>query len=124
MFVILFFSEHNSLLISNARLRYVSEKGACIVAIAGNAADTVACVALMATLARLADDAIPFDDTVSEGVVSSAYDRRAGQRMMAAMGGWRVFKPQHQQCRYTKTEQCSCIVNMRNGCAEGAGKHA
>jgi hypothetical protein len=87
MFVILLVLERDSLPISTIRLRYELEKAACIVAVAGNAVYFVACTALMATLARLAADATNFDDNVSEEVASSAYARRAGQGMTAAMAG-------------------------------------
>jgi hypothetical protein len=87
MFVILLVLESNSLPIPTIRLRYDFEKAACIVSVAGNAVYFVACTALMATLARLAADATTFDDRMSEEVASSAYARRAGQGMTAAMAG-------------------------------------
>jgi hypothetical protein len=77
--------------LSTERLRYEVEKAACIVAVAGNAIYSVACIALMATLARLAADASSTannpDDPVAREVASSTTDRRAGQGMTAAMAG-------------------------------------
>jgi hypothetical protein len=87
LFVVLVVLEREVLPLSTPRLRYEAEKAACIVAVAGNTIYSVACIALMATLARLAADATDFDDTVSEKVRSSATDRRAGQGMTAAMAG-------------------------------------
>ena len=77
--------------LSTPRLRYEVEKAACIVAFAGNAIYSVACIALMATLARLAADASSTpqdaDDPMAVEVASSATERRAGQGMTAAMAG-------------------------------------
>jgi uncharacterized membrane protein len=87
LFVVLVILERDVLPLSTPRLRYEAEKAACIVAIAGNAIYSVACIALMATLARLAAEATNIDDTVSEEVASSATDRRAGQGTTAAMAG-------------------------------------
>lgn len=82
--------ERDALPLSTVRLRYEVEKAACIVAVAGNAIYSVACIALMATLARLAADAnsVPTsDDPVAIAIASSAADRRAGQGTTAAMAG-------------------------------------
>ncbi|CAO2653062.1 Nn.00g024730.m01.CDS01 [Neocucurbitaria sp. VM-36] len=90
-FVTLLVLERDALPLSTPRLRYKVEKAACIVAFAGNAIYSVACIALMATLARLAADASStpqdFDDPVAVEVASSATERRAGQGMTAAMAG-------------------------------------
>jgi hypothetical protein len=83
--------ERDALPLSTERLRYEVEKAALIVAVAGNAVYSVACLALMATLARLASDAgaAPSnpDPRVAEEIASSANDRRAGQGVTAAMAG-------------------------------------
>jgi uncharacterized membrane protein len=84
--------EGNALPISTNRLRYEIEKSACIVAVVGNAIYSVACIALMATLAQLAATAstVPRNDIdlkVAEAVASSGNDRRAGQGMTAAIAG-------------------------------------
>jgi hypothetical protein len=91
LFVTLLVLERDALPMSTERLRYEAEKAACIIAVAGNAIYSVACIALMATLARLAADASstpanPGDD-VAKAVASSAADRRAGQGVTAAMAG-------------------------------------
>lgn len=90
-FVMLLVLERDALPLSTIRLRYEVEKAACIVAVAGNAIYSVACLALMATLARLAADASsvpdPLDDPIAIEVASSATERRAGQGMTAAMAG-------------------------------------
>lgn len=91
MFVTLLVLERDALPLSTERLRYEVEKAACIVAVAGNAIYSVACLALMATLARLAADAssaLPDNPTDAEReVAASAGDRRAGQGVTAAMAG-------------------------------------
>jgi hypothetical protein len=91
VFVTLLVLERDVLPLSTPRLRYEVEKAACIVAVAGNAIYSVACTALMATLARLAADAssTPQDpnDSVLRKVAESATERRAGQGMTAAMAG-------------------------------------
>ena len=83
--------ERDALPLSTERLRYEVEKAACIVAVVGNAIYSVACLALMATLARLAADASsdpPENPTdVDRAVASSAADRRGGQGVTAAMAG-------------------------------------
>ncbi|KAF2820714.1 hypothetical protein CC86DRAFT_459658 [Ophiobolus disseminans] len=90
-YVTLLVLERDSLPLSTPRLRYEVEKAAVVVAVAGNAIYSVACIALMATLARLAADAssIPKDpdSLASVKVASSATDRRAGQGMTAAIAG-------------------------------------
>jgi hypothetical protein len=76
--------------LSTPRLRYEVEKAACIVAVAGNAIYSVACIALMATLARLAADATSTPSGPGDRpqlVADSATERRAGQGMTAAMAG-------------------------------------
>jgi len=92
LFVTLLVLERDALPMSTERLRYEVEKAACIVAVAGNAIYSVACIALMATLARLAADASSTperpNDAVSRAVASSAGDRRAGQGATAAMAGF------------------------------------
>ncbi|KAF2621828.1 hypothetical protein BU25DRAFT_463427 [Macroventuria anomochaeta] len=90
LFVTLLVLERDALPMSTVRLRYEVEKAACIVAVAGNAVYSVACIALMATLARLAADAssTPQNDTdLARKVASSAADRRAGQGATAAFAG-------------------------------------
>lgn len=90
-FVTLIVLEGDALPLSTVRVRYEVEKAACIVAVAGNAIYSVACIALMATLARLASDASSHVDDpnnpVQVEVASSANDRRAGQGMTAAIAG-------------------------------------
>ncbi|OAL55117.1 hypothetical protein IQ07DRAFT_638834 [Pyrenochaeta sp. DS3sAY3a] len=89
-FVTLLVLERDALPLSTVRLRYEVEKAACIVAVAGNAIYSVACIALMATLARLAADADSTptsNDDVAIAIASSAADRRAGQGTTAAMAG-------------------------------------
>jgi hypothetical protein len=90
VFVTLLILERDVLPLSTPRLRYEVEKAACIVAVAGNAIYSVACIALMATLARLAADATstpsgPGD--LPQLVADSATERRAGQGMTAVMAG-------------------------------------
>ncbi len=84
--------ERDAIPISTDRLRWEIEKAACIVAIAGNAVYSLACFALMATLARLAADASSTPampgDLASEKVAASATARRAGQGVTAAMAGF------------------------------------
>lgn len=91
IYVALFILERDALPLSTNRLRYEIEKAACIVAVVGNAIYSVACIALMATLARLASDASstadPDGGEIASEVASSATDRRAGQGMTAAMAG-------------------------------------
>lgn len=91
LFVTLLILERDDVLpLSTTRLRYEVEKAACIVAVTGNAIYSVACIALMATLARLAASAssIPDNDTeLAKLVASSAADRRAGQGTTAAFAG-------------------------------------
>jgi hypothetical protein len=67
--------EPDTLSLSTIRLQHELEKAACIVAIAGNAVYLVACSALVATLARLTADAKEVDDSVSEGVRRSGFER-------------------------------------------------
>lgn len=90
LFVALLVLERYELPIPTTRLRYEVEKAACIVAVVGNAIYSVACIALMATLARLA--AIASSDcpgcTPQEQLVAdSAGARRAGQGSTAAFAG-------------------------------------
>ncbi|KAK3215201.1 hypothetical protein GRF29_19g2572727 [Pseudopithomyces chartarum] len=90
LYVTLLILERDVLPISTVRLRYEVEKSACIVAVAGNAVYSVACIALMATLARLAADAGPIEtpNNLAELEVSSSWkDRRAGQGTTAAFAG-------------------------------------
>ncbi|KAK7191116.1 hypothetical protein DPSP01_008848 [Paraphaeosphaeria sporulosa] len=96
LFVTLLILERDALPISTTRLRYEIEKSACIVAIAGNAIYSVACIALMATLARLAADAssTPRDDIpveLANKIAGSATDRAAGQGVTAAIAGIAAF---------------------------------
>lgn len=79
MFITLTILERDVLPISTIRLRYEVEKAACVVAVVGNAIYSVACIALLATLADLAAG----QDTASEGGEA----RRAGQGVSAAMAG-------------------------------------
>lgn len=88
--MILLILERDVLPISTTRLRYEIEKSACIVAVAGNAIYSVACVALMATLARLAADATPVRQVTGKAGIDVAADwksRRAGQGATAAFAG-------------------------------------
>lgn len=91
MFVTLLVLERDALPISTIRLRYEIEKAACIVAVVGNAIYSIACIALMATLARLAADASSTStnpgDKVADAIASSAAARRAGQGSTAAFAG-------------------------------------
>jgi hypothetical protein len=91
LFVALLVLERDALPISTIRLRYEIEKAACIVAVVGNAIYSIACIALMATLARLAADANSEStnpgDKVADAIASSAADRRAGQGSTAAFAG-------------------------------------
>ena len=91
LFVALLVLERYELPIPTTRLRYEVEKAACIVAVVGNAIYSVACIALMATLARLAADASS-ECTVpctreKDLVAHSAGARRAGQGSTAAFAG-------------------------------------
>lgn len=82
--------ERDALPISTERLRYEAEKAAGIIAISGNAVYSVACFALMATLARLAADppaAATDSSDIAASVAASGTDRRAGQGVTAAMAG-------------------------------------
>jgi hypothetical protein len=85
--------ERDVLPLSTPRLRYEAEKAAYIVAVAGNAIYSVACIALMSTLARLAADATSTprgpdpNNPVAKAVAESAASRRAGQGTTAAMAG-------------------------------------
>lgn len=94
LFVILLVLERDVLPISTPRLRYEIEKAACIVAVVGNAIYSIACIALMATLARLASDAgesrdgIQLPPEVASLIMGSANDRRAGQGATAAFAGF------------------------------------
>ncbi|KAF2444651.1 hypothetical protein P171DRAFT_520779 [Karstenula rhodostoma CBS 690.94] len=96
LFVTLLILERDDLPISTTRLRYEIEKSACIVAIAGNAIYSVACIALMATLARLAADAssklrTDIDLELAKKIADSASDRAAGQGVTAAIAGVAAF---------------------------------
>lgn len=92
--MILLVLERDVLPISTPRLRYEIEKAACIVAVVGNAIYSIACIALMATLARLASDAgesrdgIQLPPEVASLIMGSANDRRAGQGATAAFAGF------------------------------------
>ncbi|KAJ4987688.1 hypothetical protein SVAN01_06855 [Stagonosporopsis vannaccii] len=94
LFVALLVLERDALPISTPRLRYEIEKAACIVAVVGNAIYSIACIALMATLARLASDAgeprggVPPPPEVASLIAASASDRRAGQGATAAFAGF------------------------------------
>jgi hypothetical protein len=94
-FVVLLILERDAIPLSTERLRYEVEKSACIVTVAGNAIYSVACIALMATLARLAADANPVskdpNDDVANLVAESAADRRAGQGVTAAMAALAAY---------------------------------
>lgn len=56
LFVTLLILQHDIKLLSTERMRYEVEKAACIVGVVGNAIYGAACMAMMATLARLASD--------------------------------------------------------------------
>ncbi|KAF2033872.1 hypothetical protein EK21DRAFT_86024 [Setomelanomma holmii] len=85
IFVTLLILERDALPLSTVRLRYEVEKAACIVSVAGNAIYSLACIALMATLARLAADAT--SNVSNPEVAKSATARRAGQGSTAAFSG-------------------------------------
>ncbi|KAH6625116.1 hypothetical protein C7974DRAFT_376686 [Boeremia exigua] len=91
LFVSLLVLERDDIPIPTPRLRYEIEKAASIVAVVGNAVYAVACIALMATLGRLAADAMTpkpgISPDVAERVAQSASDRRAGQGVTAAVAG-------------------------------------
>ncbi|KAJ8111234.1 hypothetical protein OPT61_g6120 [Boeremia exigua] len=90
LFVALLILERDALPIATPRLRYEIEKAACIVAVIGNAVYSIACIALMATLARLAADASSepkMDSDPARLVAESAGGRRAGQGATAAFAG-------------------------------------
>lgn len=83
--------ERDVAILETDRIRYEVEKAACIISVVGNAIYSVACIALTATLARLAADAtLPTDiadPVLAAKVRSSQYERRAGQGVTAAMAG-------------------------------------
>lgn len=90
IFVALLIVERDELPIPTTRLRYEVEKAACVVAFVGNAIYSIACIALMATLARLAADAssTPKADTEAARLIADdASARRAGQGTTAAFAG-------------------------------------
>lgn len=82
--------ERDVLSIPTTRLRYEVEKAACVVAFVGNAIYSIACIALMATLSRLAADAScepKGNSDAAQMVAKSANARRAGQGATAAFAG-------------------------------------
>lgn len=90
IFVALLIVEREELPIATNRLRYRVEKAACTVAFVGNAIYSIACIALMATLARLAAEAnsTPSADTdAARSIAGDANARRAGQGATAAFAG-------------------------------------
>jgi len=122
LYVTLLILERDVLPISTVRVRYEVEKSACIVAVAGNAVYSVACIALMATLARLAADA------KETGISSSWNDRRAGQGTTAAFAGlaaamavWAcVMDTLHAQNSHYRR----IVKPISNGGPEDAGRQA
>jgi len=84
--------ERDELPIPTTRLRYEVEKAACIVAFVGNAIYSIACIALMATLARLAADAKEPNPNIEDMatrmlIAGDSNARRAGQGATAAFAG-------------------------------------
>ncbi|KAF3046854.1 hypothetical protein E8E12_002656 [Didymella heteroderae] len=92
IFVALLIVERDELPIPTTRLRYEVEKAACVVAFVGNAIYSIACIALMATLARLAADAKMSNPNIEDvatrlRIAGDANARRAGQGATAAFAG-------------------------------------